>query len=57
MSGTALRPALGALAEGERDEFVADYRSLVAPHYPEREYGTVLPYRRIFAVAQNGAAA
>jgi trans-aconitate 2-methyltransferase len=57
MTGTALRPALGVLAEEEQAEFLADYRSRVAPHYPEREYGTVLPYRRIFVVAQKGDAA
>jgi trans-aconitate 2-methyltransferase len=57
MTGTALRPVLGELADGEREEFLADYRSLVAPAYPRRDYGTVLPYRRIFAVAQRGAAA
>jgi trans-aconitate 2-methyltransferase len=57
MTGTALRPVLGVLDEREQKEFLDDYRSLVASHYPKREYGTVLPYRRIFAVAQRGAAA
>jgi trans-aconitate 2-methyltransferase len=57
MSGTALRPVLGVLDEAARKEFVDDYRALVAPDYPEHEYGTVLPYRRIFAVVQRGAAA
>jgi len=54
ISSTGLRPVLGALDEGERDDFVAEYRALVAPAYPERPWGTVLPYRRIFAVAQRG---
>jgi len=53
ISGTGLRPVLGALDGAERDEFVAGYRALVAPAYPERPWGTVLPYRRIFAVAQR----
>jgi trans-aconitate 2-methyltransferase len=53
ISGTGLRPVLGALEDTERAEFVAEYRALVAPAYPERPWGTVLPYRRIFAVAQR----
>jgi trans-aconitate 2-methyltransferase len=57
MTGTGLRPALGVLDEAEREDFLAEYRARVAPAYPERPYGTVLPYRRIFAVAQRGAAA
>jgi len=53
MSGTGLRPVLGALDEAEREEFLADYRKRVAPAHPEQPYGTLLPYRRIFAVAQR----
>lgn len=53
VSGTGLRPYLQVLADdGERAAFVADYRALVADAYPERSWGTVLPFRRIFAVAQ-----
>ena len=55
ISGTGLRPVLGALDDAERADFVAEYRALVAPAYPERPWGTVLPYRRIFAVAQRAA--
>ena len=54
ISGTGLRPVLGALEDSERADFVAEYRALVAPAYPERPWGTVLPYRRIFAVARRG---
>lgn len=53
MAGTGLRPVLGALDAVEAEEFLAAYRSLVADAYPERAVGTVLPYRRIFAVAQR----
>lgn len=53
MSGTGLRPVLGALEAREREEFLAAYRELVAATYPERAVGTVLSYRRIFAVAQR----
>ena len=53
ISSTGLRPVLGALDEGERAAFLSDYRELVAPAYPEHPWGTVLPYRRIFAVART----
>ena len=56
ITGTGLRPVLGALDDSDREAFVADYRALVAPAYPERPWGTVLPYRRIFAVARRDAA-
>jgi len=56
ISGTGLRPVLGALGEDERTEFLAQYRALVAEAYAERPWGTVLPYRRIFAVARRAAA-
>ena len=56
ISGTGLRPVLGALDGADRDDFVADYRALVASAYPARPWGTVLPYRRIFAVAQRAEA-
>jgi trans-aconitate 2-methyltransferase len=55
--GTGLRPYLQVLADDEqREEFLADYRALLAPAYPERSWGTVLPFRRIFVVAQRRAA-
>jgi len=56
MTGTGLRPVLGLLDGAEQEEFVADYRERVAPAYPEHDFGTVLPYRRIFAVAQTAEA-
>ncbi|HEX7187435.1 MAG TPA: trans-aconitate 2-methyltransferase [Actinomycetes bacterium] len=57
MKGTGLRPVLAALDEREQEELIDQYRALVAPAYPQRPHGTVLPYRRIFAVARRGAAA
>ena len=55
--GTGLRPYLQVLDdEADREAFLADYRALVAPSYPEHPWGTVLPFRRIFVVAQRGAA-
>lgn len=52
--GTALRPVLAALAtEDERADFLDQYRKLLADAYPERPYGTVFPFRRIFVVARR----
>ena len=53
MTGTGLRPLLGVLGDDEREALLADYRERVAPSYPEGSRGTVLPYRRIFAVARR----
>lgn len=53
VSGTALRPIFAVLDEVERDEFCAEYGALLREAYPSRAYGTVLPYRRIFAVAHS----
>lgn len=52
--GTALRPVLAALAtEDEREDFLDEYRKLLADAYPERSYGTVFPFRRIFVAARR----
>lgn len=55
MSGTALRPVLVALDDGDREEFSSAFGGALRRAYPRGRYGTVLPYRRIFAVAQNTA--
>ena len=55
ISGTGARPTLQALPDGLREEFVAEYKQLLARAYPPREHGTLLPFRRVFAVAQVGA--
>jgi trans-aconitate 2-methyltransferase len=52
ISGTGARPVLQALDPSRRAEFEDEYRALLRQAYPERPYGTVLPFRRIFAVAQ-----
>ena len=52
VSGTALRPVLAALDPSDHDEFLADYSRLVRPAYPRQSWGTVLPYRRLFAVGR-----
>ncbi|MEV6294426.1 trans-aconitate 2-methyltransferase [Streptomyces sp. NPDC051896] len=53
VKGTGLRPALTALADDPeaREGFLAEYRDLLRQAYPGAPYGTVLPFRRLFAVA------
>jgi trans-aconitate 2-methyltransferase len=51
MHGTGLRPVLAALPPGQAAEFLADYRGRVREAYPPADYGTVFPFRRVFAVA------
>jgi trans-aconitate 2-methyltransferase len=49
---TALRPVIEALADGERERFIADYRQRLRAAYPRRADGTTLfPFRRLFIVA------
>jgi trans-aconitate 2-methyltransferase len=52
--GTGLRPVIDALPAGLADEFLAEYGARVRQAYPPRPYGTVLPFRRVFAVARRG---
>jgi trans-aconitate 2-methyltransferase len=52
MRGTALRPTLERLTATEAAEFEAELAALLREAYPPQPYGTVLPFRRIFAVAQ-----
>jgi len=51
--GTGLRPVLSALRPDEASEFVRQYGVLVRAAYPAAAYGTVLPFRRVFVVAQR----
>lgn len=53
--GTALRPVLTALQDdpSARAAFLAQYRDALRAAYPATEDGTVLPFRRIFAVAHR----
>jgi trans-aconitate 2-methyltransferase len=50
--GTGLRPVLAALDPGQAEEFLADYSEQIEAAYPAAPYGTVLPFRRVFVVAQ-----
>jgi trans-aconitate 2-methyltransferase len=55
VSGTGARPTLQALPDDLRGEFEAEFKRRLAAAYPVRGDGTVLlPFRRVFAVAQVG---
>ena len=53
MSGTGARPVLQVLPEDLRAPFERAYRAELAAAYPERSWGTVLPFRRVFVVARR----
>jgi len=53
MRGTALRPVLSALSPAEGDQFCAALAERLRVAYPATEHGTLLPFRRIFAVAHR----
>jgi trans-aconitate 2-methyltransferase len=53
MRGTGLRPVLQALPAQDRADFEAEYGARLRVAYPRQDFGTVLPYRRIFVVAQR----
>ncbi|WP_395659826.1 trans-aconitate 2-methyltransferase [Nocardioides sp.] len=52
VSGTGARPTLQALPDDLRPGFEAEFRRRLATAYPEHAYGVVLPFRRVFVVAQ-----
>jgi trans-aconitate 2-methyltransferase len=53
VKGTGARPVLQSLPDELRARFEEEYGARLAEAYPQREYGTLLPFRRIFAVAQK----
>jgi trans-aconitate 2-methyltransferase len=55
VKGTGARPVLQALPDELRERFEAEYGARLAEAYPKREFGTLLPFRRIFAVARKEA--
>jgi trans-aconitate 2-methyltransferase len=55
VKGTGARPVLQSLPDGLRERFEAEYGDRLNVAYPRQEFGTVLPFRRIFAVAQKGS--
>jgi trans-aconitate 2-methyltransferase len=54
VQGTGLRPVTDALADDPplRQDFVDTYAARLRAAYPRRPWGTPLPFRRVFAVAQ-----
>ena len=51
ISATGARPYLEALDGDLREQFTADLKSRLRQAYPARRWGTVMPFRRTFAVA------
>jgi trans-aconitate 2-methyltransferase len=51
--GSGLRPVLAALEPDDAAAFLAEYGQRMRSAYPRRPYGTVLPFRRVFVVAQR----
>ena len=51
--GTGARPVLQALPDAVREQFEVEYKARLSEAYPDRAYGTVMPFRRIFVVAQR----
>ena len=52
VSGTGARPTLQALPDGLRGRFVEEFKTRLRLAYPAGPHGTVLPFRRVFVVAQ-----
>ena len=50
LSGTGARPTLQALPDDLRPRFEEEFKQRLRKAYPDRGYGVVLPFRRIFAV-------
>ncbi len=53
VSATGARPTLQALPPGLREQFAAEFRARLREAYPVGPVGVVLPFRRVFAVAQR----
>ncbi len=53
MRGTGLRPTLATLDDDEQAAFSAEYAERLRSAYPGQPFGTVLPFRRVFAVARR----
>jgi trans-aconitate 2-methyltransferase len=51
--GTGLRPVLAVLDADQAAEFLAEYGGQLRAAYPPAPFGTMLPFRRVFAVAHR----
>jgi trans-aconitate 2-methyltransferase len=54
ISGAGARPVLQALPDELRTRFEDEYKAALREAYPPEPWGTVLPFARVFAVAQRG---
>ncbi len=54
VSATGARPTLEALEQDLRPAFEAEYKKRLRAAYPDEGEGVVLPFRRVFVVAQTG---
>jgi trans-aconitate 2-methyltransferase len=50
-SGTGLRPFLDALPTADHTEFRTEVAAQLREAFPPHDYGTVLPFRRLFVIA------
>ena len=53
VSGTGARPTLQALPDDLRQQFEQEFRRRLDEAYPRGPHGVVLPFRRVFVVAQK----
>jgi trans-aconitate 2-methyltransferase len=53
VSGTSARPALQALPDDLREQFASELRAKLREAYPVEDGVVVLPFRRVFVVAQT----
>jgi trans-aconitate 2-methyltransferase len=51
--GTGLRPVLAVLDADQAAGFLAEYGERLRAAYPPKSFGTVFPFRRVFAVAHR----
>jgi trans-aconitate 2-methyltransferase len=51
--GTGLRPVLAVLDEEQSTGFLVEYGERLRAAYPQSSFGTVFPFRRVFAVAHR----
>ncbi len=51
--GTSLRPILARLSEDEIELFEQQYSALLREAYPRSAFGTIYPFKRIFAVGRK----
>jgi trans-aconitate 2-methyltransferase len=54
--GTTLRPVLAALDDEQAAAFLAEYGARMLAAYPSRSFGTLFPFRRVFAVIHRAEA-